>query len=130
MVPAWREAMEPVDKETLLTQVRSGEVTVLDVRPTEEYQAGHIPGALSVPLDELEQHLAELAHDRRPVGNGNRIPGRLSALSGSAPGNDYHRQCGLLGEADSRARAADLAAAAVVLVPLGGTSYPHTVYPP
>ena len=62
-----REAMEPVDKETLLAQVRSGQVTVLDVRPSEEYRAGHIPGALSVPLDELEQHLAELPQDQEIV---------------------------------------------------------------
>lgn len=64
---AGREAMEPVDKESLLTQVRRGEVVVLDVRPPEEYQAGHIPGALSVPLDELEQHLSELPRDQEIV---------------------------------------------------------------
>ena len=64
---AGRAAMEPVDKDTLLTQVRSGEVTVLDVRPSEEYQAGHIPGALSVPLDELETRLSELPQDQEVV---------------------------------------------------------------
>ena len=64
---AEHEAMEPVNKETLLTQVRKGEVIVLDVRPPEEYQAGHIPGALSVPLDELEQHISELPQDQEIV---------------------------------------------------------------
>jgi len=64
---AEREAMEPVDKETLLEQVHQGEVVVLDVRPPEEYQAGHIPGALSVPLEELEQRLAELPQDQEIV---------------------------------------------------------------
>ncbi len=56
-----RDAMEPVDREALVARVRRGEVTVLDVRPLEEYRAGHIPGALSVPLDELDQRMAELS---------------------------------------------------------------------
>lgn len=62
-----REAMQPMDKETLLAQVRKGEVIALDVRPPEEYQAGHIPGALSVPLAELKQRLAELPKSRTIV---------------------------------------------------------------
>ena len=62
-----REAMEPVDRERLLDRVRHGEVTVLDVRPPEEYDAGHIPGAISVPIDELERRLAELPRDREIV---------------------------------------------------------------
>ncbi|MBI4720761.1 MAG: metalloregulator ArsR/SmtB family transcription factor [Chitinivibrionia bacterium] len=55
-----RGALEPVDQTALLERVKSGEVTVLDVRPAEEYRAGHIPGSISVPLEELEQHLADL----------------------------------------------------------------------
>jgi rhodanese-related sulfurtransferase len=47
--------------------VRKGEVTVLDVRPVEEYQAGHIRGALSVPLKELARRLSELPRDREIV---------------------------------------------------------------
>lgn len=62
-----RSRMEPVDRQALLTRVRKGEVTVLDVRPVEEYQAGHISGALSVPLKELEQWLSELPRDREIV---------------------------------------------------------------
>ena len=62
-----RGSMEPVDREALVARVRSGEVTVLDVRPVEEYQAGHLPGALSVPLSELERRLAELSRDREIV---------------------------------------------------------------
>ncbi len=62
-----RDAMEPVDKEALIARVRRGEVTVLDVRPLEEYRAGHIPGALSVPLDELDRRMAELSPDREVV---------------------------------------------------------------
>jgi rhodanese-related sulfurtransferase/DNA-binding MarR family transcriptional regulator len=58
-----REGMEPVDRRALLKRVREGAVTVLDVRPVEEYNAGHIPGALSIPLKELALHLSELPHD-------------------------------------------------------------------
>ncbi|MFB6892447.1 metalloregulator ArsR/SmtB family transcription factor [Kitasatospora sp. NPDC056327] len=47
-------------REELLARVRAGTATVVDVRPAEEYAAGHIPGALSVPLGELEARLAEL----------------------------------------------------------------------
>ena len=59
--------MEPVDRAALVDLVRSGEVTVLDVRPREEYSAGHIPGALSVPLAELERQLSDLPSDRQVV---------------------------------------------------------------
>jgi rhodanese-related sulfurtransferase len=51
---------EHVTREELLLRVRSGKVTVLDVRPAEEYAAGHIPGAVSIPLDELAERLADL----------------------------------------------------------------------
>lgn len=61
-----REGMEPVRRETLLARVRRGAVSVLDVRPVEEYRAGHLPGAISVPLKELERRLAEIPK-RRPV---------------------------------------------------------------
>jgi len=47
-------------REQLLERVRAGTATVIDVRPAEEYIAGHIPGALSIPLDQLEARLAEL----------------------------------------------------------------------
>lgn len=59
-----RNLLEPVDRRALIERVRQGEVTVLDVRPAEEYCAGHLPGALSVPLSELEERLAELPRDR------------------------------------------------------------------
>ncbi len=62
-----REGMEPVDRQALLARVRNGEVTVLDVRPVEEYRAGHIPGALSIPLRELERRLSELPPGREIV---------------------------------------------------------------
>jgi rhodanese-related sulfurtransferase/DNA-binding transcriptional ArsR family regulator len=62
-----RGQVEPIDQEALLARIRRGEVTLLDVRPEEEYQAGHLPGALSVPLAELERRLAELPRRREVV---------------------------------------------------------------
>lgn len=64
---AGREGMEPVNRDDLLTRVVEGGVTVLDVRPTDEYMAGHIPGALSVPLDRLKEILANLPADQEIV---------------------------------------------------------------
>ena len=62
-----KDGMEPVDREALLKLLREGAVTVLDVRPREEYNAGHIPGALSIPLKDLTLHLSELPHDQEIV---------------------------------------------------------------
>ena len=62
-----RGALEAVDGEELLRRVRNGEVTVLDVRPSEEYRAGHIPGALSFPVNELKARLKELPKGREVV---------------------------------------------------------------
>ena len=62
-----REGMEPVDRDALLELVRDGAVTVLDVRPADEYNAGHIPGSLSIPLKELELHLSDLPRDEEIV---------------------------------------------------------------
>jgi rhodanese-related sulfurtransferase len=62
-----REGMEPVDREALLARVRRGAATVLDVRPVEEFKAGHVAGALSIPLDEMALHLSELPRDQEIV---------------------------------------------------------------
>lgn len=53
-------ACEAIDRETLLARVAVGEAVVLDVRPSREYVAGHIPGAVSIPLHELAERLDEL----------------------------------------------------------------------
>ncbi len=62
-----RESMEAVKKRALLERVRRAEVSVLDVRPPEEYRAGHIPGAVSIPLKELRSHLSKLPRGREIV---------------------------------------------------------------
>jgi rhodanese-related sulfurtransferase len=62
-----RDALEAVESEDLLERLRDGSVVVLDVRPEEEYRAGHIPGALSVPVDALEGALKTLPRDREVV---------------------------------------------------------------
>ncbi|HEX9052850.1 MAG TPA: metalloregulator ArsR/SmtB family transcription factor [Anaeromyxobacter sp.] len=59
--------LEPVDEPALRRKVRDGAVTVLDVRPPEEFEAGHIAGALSVPLPELARRIAELPRRREVV---------------------------------------------------------------
>ena len=59
--------LEPVDEAALRTRVRKGEVTLLDVRPPEEFASGHIPGALSVPLPELARQLSKLPKRREVV---------------------------------------------------------------
>lgn len=55
-----KDNLEPIPREELLERARQDLVTVLDVRPPEEYAAGHVPGAVNVPLSELEKHLKEL----------------------------------------------------------------------
>lgn len=62
-----RDTMEPVSRDELLRRVRDGEVTVLDVRPREEYRAGHLSGALSVPTSELKKRIADLPKKRDVV---------------------------------------------------------------
>ncbi len=55
-----KDALEPVSREELLERTRQGQVTVLDVRPPEEFAAGHVPGAVNVSLAELEGYLQKL----------------------------------------------------------------------
>jgi rhodanese-related sulfurtransferase/DNA-binding transcriptional ArsR family regulator len=55
-----KDDLEPIPAKELLDRAREGLVTVLDVRPPEEYSAGHIPGAINVPLTDLEKRFREL----------------------------------------------------------------------
>ena len=62
-----KDSLEPVPADQLLERVRAGLVSVLDVRPPEEYEAGHLPGAVNIPLEELEKRLHELNPDQEIV---------------------------------------------------------------
>lgn len=62
-----RDGMEPVSREELLRRRRDDLVTVLDVRPSDEFEVGHLPGAINIPLGELEARLAELDPDHEIV---------------------------------------------------------------
>ena len=62
-----RKGMETVASRELLQRVREGRVTVLDVRPVEEYRAGHIAGAMSVPLRELKARITEVPRGQEVV---------------------------------------------------------------
>jgi len=55
-----RDSLEPVSREELLERSRAGTVTILDVRPEDEFALGHVPGALNIPLRALEARLSEL----------------------------------------------------------------------
>jgi rhodanese-related sulfurtransferase len=59
-----RDSLEPVSHDELANRLRDGVVTLIDVRPGEEFAAGHIPGAVNIPLDELPRRLGELPADR------------------------------------------------------------------
>jgi rhodanese-related sulfurtransferase/DNA-binding transcriptional ArsR family regulator len=58
-----RDELEPVSGPELLERIRQRQVQVIDVRPREEYEAGHVPGAVSVPLPDLKERLAELPRE-------------------------------------------------------------------
>jgi rhodanese-related sulfurtransferase len=62
-----RDELEPVPRQELLARVREGVVTVVDVRPPEEYAAGHVPGAVNIQLKGLEQRVQELPRDQEIV---------------------------------------------------------------
>jgi rhodanese-related sulfurtransferase/DNA-binding transcriptional ArsR family regulator len=62
-----RSTPEPVGMQDLLARVRSNDVIILDARPANEYEAGHIAGAISVPIDELQARLRTLPKDREYV---------------------------------------------------------------
>jgi rhodanese-related sulfurtransferase len=59
--------VDAIGRDELVARMRNGEVVLVDVRPTEEFEAGHIEGARSIPLDELEDRLSELPAGREVV---------------------------------------------------------------
>ena len=62
-----RDSLEPVSRKELLRRMRDGLVTLIDTRPEEEFAAGHLPGAINLPLSELKRRLRELPRDREIV---------------------------------------------------------------
>ncbi len=62
-----RDNLEPVSREALLERLRGGAVTVLDVRPEDEFALGHLPDAVNIPFPELEHRLGELPPDKEIV---------------------------------------------------------------
>lgn len=62
-----KDSLEPVPAEEVLERARNGLVTLLDVRPSHEYAAGHIPGAVNIPLTEINKRLHELPANREVV---------------------------------------------------------------
>mgnify|MGYP003507683948 FL=1 len=62
-----KDSLEPVSRDDLLRRAADGDVTVLDVRPPEEYAAGHVPGALNIPVKGLIAHLATLPPNQEVV---------------------------------------------------------------
>lgn len=62
-----KDSLEPIPRAELLERVRDDLVTVVDVRPPEEYAAGHVPGAVNIPLSELEERLDELNETQEVV---------------------------------------------------------------
>jgi rhodanese-related sulfurtransferase/DNA-binding transcriptional ArsR family regulator len=76
-----RDGLEAIDGPTLVERMREGDVVLLDVRPEHEFDAGHVPGALSVPLATLESRLAEIPRDRTVIAY---CRGPLCTLSAAA----------------------------------------------
>lgn len=62
-----RDSLEPVSRDQLLDRMRDGLVTVIDVRPEDEFAAGHLPGAINIPPRQLERRLAALPLDQEIV---------------------------------------------------------------
>lgn len=91
-----RDEIEPISRDALLERVRRNDVVVIDVRPAEEHEAAHIPGAISIPLGELEGRLAELPRETEVVAY---CRGPFCVLAPQA--------LELLGEAGIRARRLD-----------------------
>jgi rhodanese-related sulfurtransferase len=61
------EDVDEIGRDELIARLRKGEIVLVDVRPTQEYEAGHIEGARSIPIEELESRLAELPADSEVV---------------------------------------------------------------
>lgn len=64
---AERSSLEPITADELVTRLEEGTVILVDARPADEYAAGHIPGAQSMPVDNMEAHIDDLPRDREII---------------------------------------------------------------
>ena len=62
-----KDSLEPLPREELLARIKQGLVTIIDVRPATEYNTGHVPGAINMPLDKLEEQLGDINSDKEIV---------------------------------------------------------------
>jgi len=62
-----RDALEPVLRDDLVARLRNNLVTVLDVRPEDDFALGHLPGAVNIPLAELERRIGELPKSQEVI---------------------------------------------------------------
>lgn len=62
-----KDSLEPLPREELLDRIKQGLVTIIDVRPASEYNAGHVPGAINMPLSEIEDQLSDLNSDKEII---------------------------------------------------------------
>ena len=62
-----RDSLEPISRDELFARLKDGLITVIDVRPTDEYAAGHLPGAISIPINEFDRDLDRLTADGEVV---------------------------------------------------------------
>ncbi len=62
-----KDDLEPLSRRELMRRIRSGQVTVLDVRSPQEFEAGHLPGAINIPIEELRRRLKEIPQGEQVV---------------------------------------------------------------
>jgi rhodanese-related sulfurtransferase/DNA-binding transcriptional ArsR family regulator len=62
-----QDTLEPVTRTELQRRLKEGSATIIDVRPRDEYEAGHIPGALSMPVDDVQRRMRELPKSREVI---------------------------------------------------------------
>jgi len=62
-----KDELEAIPRTELIERLKLGTVTLIDVRPVEEYEAGHVSGAINIPIDELDKKLDSLPHDKEVI---------------------------------------------------------------
>jgi DNA-binding transcriptional ArsR family regulator len=90
-----RSSPQPVSMQELIRRARSADVVIVDTRPVSEYQAGHIAGAISVPVDDLRRRLKELPKDKEyvPIAAARTACTRTRPSSSCRPGDDGPAAC-------------------------------------